>query len=211
MALAEMSIKLLPCILRINSKGEVKEKEEIIKQKKCKHYTILTALYLVNTGIITGSLIFDYYIIGKNLTYSGSNLFPNNDLILMSIEMVFLMLVSIWLLKYRYYKHHIISTVIFSVFGIISELCLGTYFTSNGKFFLGQLIRLIGATVDATYYCFQKYMMERYYYPYWNIAFVPGFIMFIASAMLFTVVLALPNSQTPFIVTFYSYFKIIKA
>ena len=209
MALAEMSIKLIPFVLKIHSKEEKKEKEQLITKKKFIHYTILTSLYLVNTIIIAGAEVFDFYIIGvDNKSYSGSNLFPDNDLILMSIEMVFLILVSIWLLKYKYYKHHIISTIIFIIFGITSELCLETYFTSNGKFFLGKLIRLIGAAVDATYYCYQKYMMEKYYYPYWNIAFVPGLIMFIIAAVLFIAVLALPNSKQPFIASFYLYFKV---
>ena len=100
----------------------------------------MTALYLISTGISSGADLFEYYLNDGKISYSGSNLFPNIDLILMSIEMVFMILVSICLLKYKYYKHHIISTIIFLIFGIISELALGTYFQDNGKFFIGKAI-----------------------------------------------------------------------
>ena len=208
LSLAEMSIKFLPCILKITDKEELKQKEETIKKKRCVHYTILTALYLISTGISSGADLFEYYLNDGKISYSGSNLFPNIDLILMSIEMVFMILVSICLLKYKYYKHHIISTIIILIFGIISELALGTYFQDNGKFFIGKAIRLLGTAFDASYYCFQKYMMEKFYYPYWNIAFVPGLIMFIFSSILFIIVLINPKSETPFIKTFYLYFQL---
>ena len=137
----EMFIKLLPLILKI--KSVPKEKEQLIKRKKWLHYSILTFLYIINRGINFGADIFDIRLNGKEINYSGTNLFPNNDLILMSTEMIFMILVSIWLLKYKYYKHHIISTIIFLIFGIIGELCLGKYFTSNGLFFLGRFIVFI--------------------------------------------------------------------
>ena len=46
----------------------------------------------------------------------------------MSIEMIFMIIVSFCLLKYKFYKNHVISMIIFLQFGIISELALGTYF-----------------------------------------------------------------------------------
>ena len=40
-------------------------------------------------------------------------------------------------------------------------------------------ISVIQIAFDAAYNCFQKYMMEKFYYPYWSIAFVPGIIQLI--------------------------------
>ena len=128
----------------------------------------------------------------------------------MGFEMIFMILISMKLLKYRYYNHHLISTIIFVIFGITSELCLETYFHTEVKFFIGKTIRLLGTVSDATYYCFQKYMMEKYYYPYWNIAFVPGLMMFISSIIIFIVVITNPdkeNAKTMFIATFFKFFK----
>ena len=79
--------------------------------------------------------------------------------------MIFFILISFKLLKYKYYKHHIYSTIVFVIFGIVSELCLETYFQNEVSFFISKLIRFVGTVVDATYYCFQKYMMEKYYCP----------------------------------------------
>ena len=39
--------------------------------------------------------------------------------------------------------------------------------------------------MDAIYRCYQKYMMEKLYYPYWNIAFIPGLIFFPIALFLF--------------------------
>ena len=113
----------------------------------------------------------------------------------MGFEMIFMILISIKLLKYKYYKHHIYSTIALVIFGIISELCLETYFKKDSKFFIGQLIKVVGTVSNAVFYCFEKYMMEKYYYPYWNIAFVPGVILLIISIIFLIVVLLDKNKE----------------
>ena len=124
----------------------------------------------------------------------------------MSIEMIFMIIVSFCLLKYKFYKNHVISMIIFLLFGIISELALGTYFNKNGYFFVCQAIRLVGTALDASLYCFEKYLMEKYYYPYWNVAFVPGLLMFIFASILLIYALVEPKSDGTFVTTFYAYF-----
>ena len=52
MAFGEMSIKFLPCILKISDKGESAIKRQIIKKKSCKHYTILVLLYFFTLNIL---------------------------------------------------------------------------------------------------------------------------------------------------------------
>ena len=205
----QMSVKLLPLILNISNNKKEKT-ENLIKQKKCKHYTILSLLFMLNSGITAGAILAEYYLVNGPLDYTQSNLFPNNDFILVSIEMVFLIIVSILLLKYKFFKHHIISMGIFFVFGIICEIVLGTYNDIDGYFILFKVIRIVGIAVDATLYCYQKYMMEKYYYPYWNIGFVPGAVCGVASTgFLITILIDKnkENSPTPFISSFYKYFN----
>ena len=205
----QMSVKLLPLMLKISNDKEEKT-ENLIKQKKCKHYTILSLLFMANSGIIAGAILAEYYIADGPLDYTQSNLFPNNDSILVSIEMVFLIIISILLLKYKFYKHHIISMGIFFIFGIICEIILGTYNDIDGNFILFKIIRIVGIAVDATLYCYQKYMMEKYFYPYWNIGFVPGAVCGVASTgFLITILINKDkeNSATPFISSFYKYFN----
>jgi hypothetical protein len=81
------------------------------------------------------------------------------------------------------------------IFGILSEILIGAYNFENKIEFLFKFIRVIGCAVDATNYCYQKYLMDKYYYPYWNIAFVPGAVMFIFACIFLIVVLANPHKE----------------
>ena len=213
--LGQMSIKLLPLILKISNDKEEKA-ENIIKQKKCKHYTILSLLLMSNSLMSSMALVVEYYVGDGQIDYNNYTknvLFPNNDFILVSFEMVFLIIISILLLKYKFYIHHIISLGIFFVFGIICEIVLGTYDNISGTFILVKFIRILEVGVDATLYCYQKYMMEKYYYPYWNVGFVPGTVFFTITTGLFIAVLADPNqekSSVNFISSFYLYFQQIE-
>ena len=212
-SIGEMLIKTFPCILKISNIEEVKEQEKEHKmvQKKHKHYILYTLLFALNTAVLIGVEIFDFYLRRKPVTYTGSNLLPNHDFIILSVEMVFLALISMFLLKYKYYKHHIISMVLFLIFGIVSEIILKSYEDINWKLVVVTLMRIIGVGVNATYYCYQKYLMEKLYYPYWDVAFVPGVIVFILASVFLIIVLANPdkeNAQLSFIKIFYLYFKV---
>ena len=77
----------------------------------------------------------------EQTNFEQSNLFPPNDFQMMSIEMIFLVCVSIWLLKYKYFRHHIISIIIFLIIGIICDLILDDYEEINGTFFLLDYIQ----------------------------------------------------------------------
>jgi len=212
LSLGEMSIKLLPCILNIsNLNDNIKEREKFgVKQKKCKHYSLLCLLFIGNSLITSGAILGKYYMFeNQKLDYKESNLFPEKDFIVMSVEMVVMIFVSRCLLKYKYYKHHIISMIIFLIFGILSEILIGAYIFDDNKEYLLKFIRILGSAVDATNYCFQKYLMDIYYYPYWNIAFVPGAVMFLFSSIVLIIALINPDkadSETPFVKEFYLYF-----
>ena len=212
LSLGEMSIKFLPCILNIsNLNKNIKEREKFgIKQKKCKHYSLLCLLFIGNSLITSGAILGKYYLIGEErLDYKESNLFPEKDFIIMSIEMIVMIFVSRCLLKSKYYKHHIISMIIFLIFGILSEILIGAYSFKHKIEFLLKFIRVLGSAVDATNYCFQKYLMDIYFYPYWNIAFVPGAVMFLFSSIILIIALINPDkakSATPFVQEFYLYF-----
>ena len=97
--------------------------------------------------------------------------------------------------------------ILFLIFGIISEIILKTYNDINWKYILIICIRIIGVLVNATYYCYQKYMMENLFLPYWNVAFVPGLVMFLLAFVFLGFCLASKDSKLSFIVIFYSFFK----
>ena len=171
---------------------------------------MLIFLFLLDTLLNMAVNAIEIFINKSNPSYSQSNLFPTNDFIIMTIEMIFLVCISICLLKYKYYKHHFISIIIFLFFGIICEIILDDYKDINGTFILIKFIRILQAGSNAAYFCYQKYMMEKLFYPYWNIAFVPGVIIFIFASIVLIVALSDSEreySSLPVIPDFYLYYK----
>ena len=65
------------------------------KKRKIIHYTILSALYLVNIVIAGLTKSYDLTVRGIRIDFAGSDLFPNIDFILMGFEMIFMILISI--------------------------------------------------------------------------------------------------------------------
>ena len=76
----------------------------------------------------------------KDGIYNDNYVFIKIDFIVLSFGMAFLVCITICLLKYKYYIHHIISMIIFLIFGIISDIALDNYGDINVHFFLIKFI-----------------------------------------------------------------------
>ena len=125
------------------------------------------------------------------------------------IEMILLTVTSIILLKYKYFIHHIISMVGFILFGNFSDLILGSYPEIILFGAIPIIIQLVNIILDVIYYYYQKYMMEKLFYPYWNICFTIGIGLFLFSTAYLIYVLVLKENANPLIIngqSFYSYF-----
>ena len=207
MALGQISLKLFPFILKISNEQTTDEKR--IKKKKWLHYFLLCLFEFVYIIIYTlGEYIVSYFI-DKDKSFEII-IVPTNDFITVSFETIFLVVLSILLLKYKYYKHHIISIIIFLIFGIISDIILNNYENIVGKFFLIHFIKIIQVALDSLIYCFEKYMMEKLYYPYWNVSFCLGIFIIIMECINLIIVLAdskKENSSFYFVAKIYSYFN----
>ena len=134
----------------------------------------------------------------------------NGPFIYTGAEMIFLTIVSIFLLKYKYYKHHYIAMTAFIIFGNVCDLILDYYpqMIENGS--LITFMEFLGILSDVIYYYYIKYMMEVLYYPYWKISFCIGISLFTASTAFLVYVLAdkdKANSEIGIISDFYLYFK----
>ena len=131
LSIGQIIIRFLPCILKISNDEEKNEKE--VKQRKCLHYFILCALFLVERGLHSGSIIAGKFLLGEAASYTDSNLFLVQDFLILSIEMAFMAIFSRFLLKYKFFKHHIISIIIFIILGIVSEIIIisGFKYTSS--------------------------------------------------------------------------------
>ena len=188
----QMSIRLYPYIFKISNKHDANIR--ISKKRKCLHYFILCLLFILNICFGNLSSIFT----NKRIE---SNLFPNSDLNFIFTEIIFLCCISAFLLKYKYYKHHIISLVIFMIINIICFFLQNHNLNIKINFFIYFVIFLLHITFDAAYNCYQKYMMEKFYYSYWNVAFVPGIIQLICGINGLIIQLVLSSKEI------YSYFN----
>ena len=208
LAIGQLAIRLIPYFIKISDKDESNEK--VAKQKKCKDFSILCGLYLLAESIKAGRVVLSLKTTDvTTYDYIETNLFPTTQFIILSLEMIFLVLISRCLLKYKYYKHHIIAIIIMAICGLISDLLFITSDQYNKSFFTDKFIRIINSAVDALYLCYEKYMMEILYYPYWSIAFIPGIFTFFLATTLFFIILKNPdkeNASDHLISGFYTYF-----
>ena len=213
LALGQIIIKFLPCILKI-SKDDESKKEKEVKQRKCLHYFILCLLFLLERGLHSGSIVAAKLLLQEPAIYTDSNLFMVQDFLILSIEMAFMAVFSRCLLKYKYFNHHIISIIIFIVLGIACEIIIRKYSQENdytGKYKYYAIIygiKILNSLFDAFYFCYEKYMMEVYYYPYWNIAFIPGIFLFALATVLLIICVVSPNAKTGFTENFYLYYQL---
>ena len=182
------------------------------------HYFFLCGLFLINQGIHSGYSIAGKFLAGLQISYNDSNLFLVQDFAILSIEMAFMALFSRFLLKYKYFKHHIISIIIFIILGISCEIIIILKSKSAkeiegrvGRYLIVNSIQVINSLVDALYFCYQKYLMETLYYPYWNIAFIPGIFIFALATTLLMISLIDKrklNSSLDFVRNFYLYYQL---
>ena len=218
LSLGQIIIKFLPCILKISNHDEKKEK--VVKQRKCLHYFFLCGLFFLDQIIHTGYNLCGKFLLGwkMKISFNESNLFMVQDFLILSLELVFMAIFSRFLLKDKYFKHHIISIILFILLGITCDIIIIT--TNKTKmdeitpklkyYFIVKSILIINALVDALYFSYQKYLMEVLYYPYWNIAFIPGVFIFVAAAIILIITLAIPEEKREsieFVKNFYYYYK----
>ena len=190
LSLGMMSILFLPCIFKLKANEGEKEKE--IKKRKWLHYPLLIIIYWT-FNIIKALVITTKFISKQKKPEKAQTMNPLADgsFAFIGIEMILLTVTSIILLKYKYFIHHIISMVGFILFGNFSDLILGSYPEIILFGAIPIIIQLVNIILDVIYYYYQKYMMEKLFYPYWNICFTLGIGLFIFSTAYLIYVLVL--------------------
>ena len=134
--IGQICVRLYPVILKISNVQ--KPKTEITKIKKILHYFLLIIIF-------ASMIILDFF---PNLIFSdadienqSSNLFPNNNPITLCSEMIFLTCISAIFLKYKYFKHHIISLIVLLLIGIF--FVINFIFDELGRRFIIYLIAFL--------------------------------------------------------------------
>ena len=205
MALGMLSILFLPCIFKIKVTEEEKERE--IHKRKWLHYPLLIVIYWIYHLAKLFMVISKVKARGNDQTI---NPFAESPFAFIGLEMILLTVASIILLKYKYFIHHIISMAGFILFGNFSDLLLGSYSEIIKFGAVPIIIQIFGIISDVVYYYYQKYMMEKLFYPYWTISFTAGIGLALFATAILIYVLVLKEKANPFIVDpqrFYSYFN----
>ena len=198
-----MSVVFLPCIMRI--KNIESQKEKLLHKRKFLHYGILAFIFLVYITMKT----IPAFMKGDYAKSQGRSLNPFSEgaFLFMGIEMIVLAIFSYFMLKYKYYKHHIIFIAIFIICGISCDLLLN-YYKQLGEFsFLINFIEFLSVLSDSMYYYYQKYMMEKLYYPYWRVSLCLGISYFFFATGFLIYFLSGNENESDLIKLFYLYFK----
>ena len=180
--------------LYINNKKSTKGK----KTNKFKDYIILLLFdAFVDLGALFITLIESFYEDEE----TSSNLFIND-----AIEIIFLSIITYYILKYKYYIHHFISITLIVICGIGIDLLLDNYSNIDIKMIINSIFYILP---DIFLYSYFKYLIEIKYYYFLDVLFVTGIFNFIIHTISFSAVLLYQhlNDNNILFSQFYNYYN----
>ena len=155
---------------RINNNNKI----EKFNKKYFKDFSIffvITLLYFVT------EMFHSYYTdIGTDLSFKELYLKE-------SVEIIFISLVTFFILKYKYYIHHFISIAVFVILSIAIDLILKNYQTANKATII---ISILYVLVESIHYSYIKYLVEKKYYFVFDIMGILGTFNLIFTFIAFT-------------------------
>ena len=87
------------------------------------------------------------------------------------IEIIFLILITYFLLKYKYYIHHFISIAIFVLLCFSLDLIQSKYPNTNSSTAITYITYILSESI---LYCYLKYLLANKYYYYMDVLFISG-------------------------------------
>ena len=180
----ELSVRLIPLILKINHSQKNNEKNT--QKRKCFHYSLFVIVFI---STVVMKMITKLEKSGPNEVSSSYNPIADYEFLKLGIEMIFLILISKILLKYKYYIHHVIAIASFIFFGIMCDLVVDLYENMINYEYI-NIIDFFAIIIDSLYFCYMKYLMEKVEIHYWNIGLTMGLTLTVFSTILLIYVLA---------------------
>ena len=113
------------------------------------------------------------------------------------IQMICYILLSLIILKSKYYIHHIISFILFCIFTVIIDLI----FENFGIITFGSFLLILPNLLDDLFCCYQKYLIDKKYHSYWNILFFYGLYSFISDLIQMIIILIKDPNDNPIALT----------
>ena len=200
----EMSVKLMPLILRIKHSQINNEKNA--PKRKCLYYSLLVFLFILT---IIMKIVVKSAKGEMDESSSSYNPIADNEFLKLGLEMICLILISKLLLKYKYFIHHAIAIASFIFFGIMCDIVIDGYEKLRKDGFT-NIIDIFAIIIDSLYFCYIKFLMEKILIHYWNVGLTLGLTLVTFATLILIYVLMdkdKASSQTAMVSSFYKSFE----
>ena len=200
MSISEIMACLIGIIVKYAFRTKLTKKNE--KQKYIKDFGILF--------IITA-----FYRLNDILPYALEKAFKEDDedgdnskelLVNDAFELIIISLATFFVLKYKYYKHHILSIVIIISICIGLDFLLDNFTHTNKSTIISSVFLVI---MDSIVYSYFKYLIEHKYYFFLDVLYIYGIFSFFWNSVSFGIVMLSHkmNGTSRLFVLFYEYYK----
>ena len=119
-----------------------------------------------------------------------------------AIEIIFLTLITYFILKYKYYKHHIISISAFVLLSVIIDILVKNFSRANTFLVFNSIFYVLA---DSLLYSYYKYLFESKYYYFLDVLVIEGIMYLIISVISFLIILLVQSiSDSKTLITLFS-------
>ena len=153
----------------------LKQKQKITKKDK-KSFKYILILFLLRLGKSCYERIYPYVVTDSNYRF-GRILNTTN-----AIEINLTTLGTFLLLKYKYYKHHMIGLIVFFILGVTNDFIMKSYFMIKYDYFYVYIYFVV---IEVSVFCYLKYMMDKLYYQYMEVILYWGLTGLIEKLIIF--------------------------
>ena len=157
---------------------------KISRNKTKNYFKNYSILFLIDSFYMISNLFSLYYEIDEE---KSRQLYINDGL-----EIIFLTLITYFILKYKYYIHHIISISIFVILTIIIDCVLENFTHTNTAITINSILIVL---VNSLIYSYFKYLISVQYYYYMDVLFILGIINLIIHFISIGIVLLIQNQN----------------
>ena len=208
--LGEFAVIIIPYLKCFSISNKNEKTKCSCSKKSCLNYIILLILYAIETNTIYFSNITNtnYNVIAKSIFRTNIEKISTQQ----GLEIIIITIMSLFMLKYKYFIHHYISVFLFCLSSVGFDLILDNYTKQIPSFSASKLFLYAGSfLVEGVYFCFIKYMIDRHYHHYWNIMFSVGLMVLIINIILLIIYLIIGNKRPliAFIAYFWIYIEIV--
>ena len=173
--------KLLTFFVNIKFKYKFKKK----KAFKHTYFKDFFIQFLISVLILTSTLF------GVNFEKEGEgtnyvNKFYINDALLI----IFITIITYFILKVKYYIHHIISIFAIVILNTIIDIILKNFFNIRFFVLISSIVHVLSNSLLLTYY---KYLIDFKYYYFLDVLLAEGIIHFFLDLVTFCTILLIQN------------------